>query len=68
VGIGRITTIGIAAIFYLIIAALLEPERYGELNVIVALAGTFSTISLFGLNLSLQVIMPKKNWKHVVSM
>ncbi len=41
IGIIRITTISIAAIFYLIIAALLEPERYGELNVIVALQELF---------------------------
>jgi len=63
VGIARMTTIGIGAIFYLVIAALLEPERYGELNIIIALAGTFSIISLFGLNLSTQVYNAKEKFE-----
>jgi len=61
VGIGRIATIVLQALFYLILAALIEPEFFGELNVIIALAGTFSIISLFGLNLSLQVYHAKNN-------
>lgn len=60
VGIGRLITMGLTAIFYLVIAALLEPDVYGKLNVIVALAGTFSIISLFGLNLSFQVYSAKE--------
>ena len=61
VGFGRIAAIGLQALFYFILAALLEPESYGELSVIVALAGTFSVISTFGLNVSLQVYVAKKN-------
>jgi len=61
VGIGRIVTIGLQAVFYLLLAALLDPEIYGELSVIVALAGTFSIISSFGLGLSLQVYQAKNN-------
>ena len=60
VGIGRIAIIVFQAVFYLVIAALLEPETYGELHVILALAGTFSTVSLFGLNISMQVFRAKK--------
>jgi len=60
-GIGRIVTIVLQAFFYLLLAAFLDPEIYGELSVIVALAGTFSVISSFGLNLSLQVYQAKKN-------
>lgn len=61
IGIGRIISIGLQALFYFILAALLEPESYGELSVIVALAGTFSVISTLGLNVSLQVYVAKKN-------
>ena len=60
-GFGRIAAIGLQALFYFILAALLEPESYGELSVIVALAGTFSVISTLGLNVSLQVYVAKKN-------
>ncbi|KAG2473472.1 MAG: membrane protein of unknown function [Nitrosopumilales archaeon] len=60
-GIGRIITITLHALFYLLLAALLDPEIYGELSVIVALAGTFSIISSLGLNLSLQVYQAKNN-------
>jgi len=61
VGIGRSVTIVLQAALYLILAALLEPEIYGELNVILALAATFSSISLFGFNLTLQVNRAKGN-------
>src|SRR3990172_8310369 len=61
VAFGRIAAIGLQALFYFILAALLEPESYGELSVIVALAGTFSVISTLGLNVSLQVYASKKN-------
>jgi O-antigen/teichoic acid export membrane protein len=63
VAIGRIVTIVIQAFFYLVIAALLDPEVYGELSVILALAGTFSVVSLFGLNISTQVYAAKKNYE-----
>jgi len=59
VSIGRIAAIGLQAIFYLAFAALLDPETYGQLNYIVALAGTFSTLSRFGLNSSLQIFRAK---------
>ncbi len=63
VGIGRIITIVFHALFYLVIAALLDPEAYGELIVILALAGTFSIVSLFGLNISMQVYRAKENYE-----
>jgi len=63
VGIGRIITTAFQALFYLVIAALLDPETYGELIVILALAGTFSIVSLFGLNISMQVYRAKKNYE-----
>ena len=61
VGIGRLTAIGIQAVFYFIFARLLIPESYGELSVIIALAGTFSIFSRFGLNITLQVQQAKRN-------
>ena len=36
IGVGRVTGIILQAIFYLIFAALLEPESYGELTYIIA--------------------------------
>jgi len=61
IGIGRIFTVGLQAIFYILLASFIDPETFGELHVILALAGTFSIISLLGLNLSLQVFQAKKN-------
>ncbi len=62
-GLGRIITIVFHALFYLVIAALLDPETFGELSLILALAGTFSIVSLFGLNISMQVYRAKKNYE-----
>jgi O-antigen/teichoic acid export membrane protein len=59
VGIGRIVTIALTALFYLLFAKLLQPEIYGELSLILAIAGTFSTVSILGLNLSIQVYRAK---------
>jgi len=59
VGIARIATVALQALFYLLFAALLDPEVYGELSVILALASTFSISSIFGLNISLQVFRAK---------
>jgi len=61
IGIGRFVTIILQALFYLLFAALLDPESYGSLNVILALAGSFSIISRFGLNISMQVYQAKSN-------
>ncbi len=60
IGIGRVSGIILQAIFYLLFASLLDPASYGELNIIIALAGTFAVVSRFGLNLSLQVYQAKK--------
>jgi len=63
VGIGRFITVIVQALFYLVLASLLEPEIYGELNVILALASTFSLLSMFGLNLSSQIYLAKGKYK-----
>ena len=60
IGIGRFVALFLQALFYLLFAKLLEPDIYGELNVILALAGTFSTISRLGLGFTLQVYQSKK--------
>lgn len=62
-GLGRIVTVVFHAVFYLIFASLLDPAKYGEVMVIIALAGTFSVFSRFGLPLSLQVYQAKDNVK-----
>ena len=58
---GRTISLSLQAVFYLLFASLMEPESYGRLNVILALAGTFATFSRFGLNHSLQIFQAKKN-------
>jgi len=60
VGIGKIVTIALQALFYLLFASILGPGNYGQLSVIIALAGTTSTISRLGLNVSLQVYQAKE--------
>jgi len=59
--IGRFVAIALQAIFYLLFAALLEPEEYGQLNYIVALAGSIALISRFGLNYTVTVYQSKNN-------
>ena len=59
--IGRMVSAGLQALFYLIFAAILEPESYGNLSYLIALAGTFSIISRFGLNHSATVYRAKND-------
>ncbi len=63
IGIGRVFTVVLQALFYLLLAAFIEPEIFGELHLILALAGTFSIFSLFGLKLSIQVSYAKKKFE-----
>ena len=42
---GRIISAGLQALFYLMFAAILDPQSYGNLSYLIALAGTFSIIS-----------------------
>ena len=65
--IGRIVSAALQALFYLIFAAFLEPESYGNLSYLIALAGTFSIISRFGLNHSVTVYQAKNNLSFVKS-
>lgn len=48
-------------IFYLAFANLLEPESYGQMSYLIAIAGTFSIIFRFGFPLSITVFQAKKN-------
>ena len=59
--IGRMVSAGLQALFYLVFAAVLDPESYGNLSYLIALAGTFSVISRFGLNLSSTVYQAKND-------
>ena len=58
---GRIIAAVILAIFYLIFAALLEPTDYGEMSYLIALAGTFSVVSRFGIPQTVVVYRAKEN-------
>ena len=61
VTIGNVVSTGLQAIFYLAIATILEPELFGEMSYLIAIAGTFSLFSRFGLNQSVTVYQAKKN-------
>ena len=58
---GRIIGTALQSIFYLIFAAMLDPEAYGEIVYLIALAGTFSVISRFGLPITALVYEAKGN-------
>ena len=60
VGIGQIIANGFQAGFYLIFATLLEPEVYGQVSYLIALAGIFAVVSRFGLNYTVTVYQAKK--------
>ena len=57
--VGRVVSAGLQALFYLIFASLLQPEAYGYLSYLIAIAGTVSTISRFGLNHTVTVYQAK---------
>jgi len=63
VTVGRLVAVTLQAVFYLLFAALLEPEIYGELNYLIALAGTTALISRFGLNFTITIYRAKNNTK-----
>jgi len=50
---------GLQAVFYFFFATLLEPENYGELSYLIALAGTFSIVSRIGLPYTVTVYQSK---------
>ncbi|MEM4249802.1 MAG: oligosaccharide flippase family protein [Candidatus Nitrosotenuis sp.] len=57
--VGRVVSAGLQALFYLIFAVLLQPEAYGHLSYLIAIAGTVSTVSRFGLNHTATVYQAK---------
>ncbi len=61
--VGRVVSSGLQALFYLIFAAMLDPTSYGNLSYIIALAGTFSILSRFGLNQSVTIYQAKNESK-----
>ncbi len=61
VTLGRIITAGLYSGFYLIFATILEPETFGQMSYIIAIAGTASIISRFGFPLSVVVYRAKEN-------
>jgi len=61
--IARIIAAGLQALFYLIFAALLDPEQYGQMSYLIAIAGTFSVISRFGLTHTVSVYLAKDDTK-----
>lgn len=58
---GRTFSTILQALFYFILAALLDPESYGNISYVIALAGTFAIVSRFGSNHSVTVYLAKNN-------
>ncbi len=58
---GRVVATGIGSLFYMVFAAILQPDAYGELAYLIAIAAAFGAVSRFGLNLSVEVNQAKKN-------
>ena len=54
-------TAGFQAVFYLIFAAILGPESFGQMVYLIALAGTVSVLSRFGLDTSVVVYRGKND-------
>jgi len=60
VALGRIIVSAVLAIFFLIFATILEPTDFGKLGYLIALAGTFSVVSRFGLPQTVVVFIAKE--------
>ncbi|QLH02199.1 hypothetical protein C5F47_00675 [Nitrosopumilus cobalaminigenes] len=60
IGVADILSAGIAAIFWLYIAATIGPEDYGEITYLLSIAALASGLSLFGSNYTLMVYSAKK--------
>ncbi|HLC24338.1 MAG TPA: oligosaccharide flippase family protein [Nitrosopumilaceae archaeon] len=58
---GRIISSALLAIFYLIFAAILAPSDYGQMGYLIALSGTFSVVSRFGLPQTITIYLAKGN-------
>ena len=58
--IGRVSFAVGTSLFYLIFASILDPESFGNLSYVIALAGTFSILSRFGFNQSVTIFQAKK--------
>ena len=61
VSIGQTVATAFQACFYLIFAGLLDPEHYGQISYLIALAGVFSTVSRFGLPYTITIYAAKEN-------
>jgi len=59
---GKVIGASLQAVFYLMFAAMLEPEDYGLMTYLIALAGTFSVLSRFGLPFTAVVYQSKGNY------
>jgi len=59
IALGRFVAAGLQALFYLIFAALLDPEQYGQMSYLIAIASTFSVISRFGFPHTVSVYQAK---------
>jgi len=62
VAVGNVIGAVFQAAFYILFATLLEPEEYGIIVFIIALSGTFSVISRFGLPFTAVVYQAKGNY------
>ena len=62
VALGQIVGTGLQAIFYFSLAALLDPENFGEMSYWISLAGAVALIARFGLAQTVTVYQAKNNY------
>ena len=61
VGIANLVGNSISAVFWLVLASLMDAEQYGEINYFIAIASVASAISFLGAGNALMVFSAKEN-------
>ena len=57
--VSRTVSSALRSLFFIVVATLMEPNDYGEMSFLIALAGTFSIVSRFGLPSTVIVYLAK---------
>ena len=65
VSVGQIVGTALQAIFYFSLAALLDPEEFGQIGYLISIAGSAALIARFGLSQTVTIYQAKENHKFV---
>ncbi|GIU72440.1 MAG: hypothetical protein KatS3mg003_1919 [Candidatus Nitrosocaldaceae archaeon] len=61
IGTGNLASSVIGAIFWLLLASIVDSDVYGEINYYIAFASLFAVVSLLGLDIQVMTFLPKGN-------